>query len=191
MSNVRIDGLLFAAKRMHMKEYWNFKIASRPTQKCGRKLYRYSQRRCVMFDRSYYSVISVGGNGDSILAELLPQATHLNSLRDRHVNDGYETGSFILCDKLITLGPISYIRQDPNIRSNETRGDMSETGGEMSETGGDMSETGGDMRETGGEMSEDWFHCMNIIAQCLVTIRFVLRSILVGDASTSYWSGSG
>lgn len=94
-----------AAKRMHIKPLWGYKLAVKPTQKSFRKLHRWSHRRCVIYDKSYCPWIQVE----------LP-TSEIRSLFHRLACDKLDIlnfGKFILrrtVDQI--LGPVEYITQE-------------------------------------------------------------------------------
>ncbi|KAF8820885.1 POPLD (NUC188) domain-containing protein [Cardiosporidium cionae] len=62
---------IWHAKRFHMQNLWNFRLAESPVERCQRKLYRYAARHCVIHDRSYMRLIELKGDLQTLQEVLL------------------------------------------------------------------------------------------------------------------------
>lgn len=106
----------FHAKRFHMINVWGYRLASHPTQRCQRKLYRYSRRKVLIHDRSYMQLLELQGTPEDLLAVLRICGADVSVAFSRPYLCGSRRGSLLLYsaphagrDRRVLIAPVEFL----------------------------------------------------------------------------------
>nr|CEL65039.1 TPA: POPLD (NUC188) domain-containing protein [Neospora caninum Liverpool] len=86
----------FHAKRFHMVNLWGYRLASHPTQRCQRKLYRYSKHKALIHDRSYMQLFELRGSLEALSGVLVACGADASVFCSRPFLSGRQRGRLSL-----------------------------------------------------------------------------------------------
>ncbi|PFH32607.1 POPLD (NUC188) domain-containing protein [Besnoitia besnoiti] len=105
----------FHAKRFHMVSLWGHRLASHPTQRCQRKLYRYSKNKVLIHDRSYMQLLELRGTQRAIAGVLASCGADAATLLSKLFTSGAQRGRVSLFtaeespDPGCLIGPVEFM----------------------------------------------------------------------------------
>ncbi|KEP64415.1 UNVERIFIED_CONTAM: POPLD (NUC188) domain-containing protein [Hammondia hammondi] len=105
----------FHAKRFHMVNLWGYRLASHPTQRCQRKLYRYSKHKALIHDRSYMQLLELRGSVEALSAVLVSCGADASVFLSRVFISGRQRGrlSLFTCglseERRTFIGPAEFL----------------------------------------------------------------------------------
>ncbi|PHJ23035.1 popld domain-containing protein [Cystoisospora suis] len=106
----------FHAKRFHMVNVWGYRLASHPTQRCQRKLYRYSRHKVLIHDRSYMQLLELQGMPEDLMAVLRACGADISLAFSRPYLCGSQRGRLLLHaaprtgdDRKMLISPVEFL----------------------------------------------------------------------------------
>ncbi|ESS30442.1 POPLD (NUC188) domain-containing protein [Toxoplasma gondii GAB2-2007-GAL-DOM2] len=105
----------FHAKRFHMVNLWGYRLASHPTQRCQRKLYRYSKHKALIHDRSYMQLLELRGSVEALSAVLVSCGADASVFLSRLFISGRQRGRLSLFTRGLSeerrtfIGPAEFL----------------------------------------------------------------------------------